>query len=401
MNKFKLWLSKTSTQIAVVVSLMCLGLFLLLNFAVLKNSENSFETVVGGIQLERIPNSVSELPGYHIYSAYPLTLNQKIEPANRLDIVKFYLDDDDPKSLTDLFVDQFQRSIFWVSILAVGVSFGIGLLASKVYTTPLAHLSQGMTKLRENDYKFKLESTGTMEFDQVIDEFNRLTDELQKVEVLRKDLIADTSHELKTPIASLMGQLEGVRDGVLPFDEDRVKVLMDQVRRLDDLVERLQEFSRIRNKNQNLQKVDIKLRELIGRVVSVQQLSLDEHGIHVNVNVEENMIVKGSEILIEQIFNNLMSNAIAYSMAESITISSGDNMIVFADDGVGIPEEHLPYVFERFYRVEKSRNRQSGGLGLGLAIVKEIVEAHGWTISARNNHPRGLRYEISLISAAE
>jgi two-component system sensor histidine kinase BaeS len=399
MDNFKQWLSKTGTKIAITISLVCISLFVLLNVVVIKSSHDSLVNVLSGVRLEPLPGFSSAIPGYRLYWAHPLRGTQTIGEMSGLDVMRFDMDSNSntgPRSLADIFTERFQASLVSVGMIAIAASFGIGYLASRIFTKPLARLSKGMVKLRENDYRFKLEKTGTVEFDEVADEFNRLTDELQKVEVLRKDLIADTSHELKTPLASLLGQLEGIRDGVLHLDENRTNILLSQVHRLDDMVERLQEFSRLRNKSQSLRRSNINLRNVLEKVKTARQAELNSQNIAMNINTPAEFTINADEGLIEQVFNNLVSNTLAYSNARNISIEAHEEELSYSDDGIGIPVDHLPYIFERFYRVEKSRNRQTGGLGLGLAIVKEIIEAHGWQTKVESQQPVGLKYRFIL-----
>lgn len=364
----------TGFKIGIAVSFMCLVLFGLLNFVVINNSRSSFLDVLEGAEFQ-----LQEGTQFGDYTG-----------KDKLNILKFYLDQvETAKPLQDQFVEDFQASLLWILSLGVASSFLIGFIASKVFTRPLNQLSAGMKKLRKNDYRIELERIGTEEFDIVIDEFNCLTQELQRIEDLRKDLISDTSHELKTPLTSLYGQLEGIRDGVLEPDKKRMENLLSQVSRLSDLVERLQEFSRLRNKSYNIEMEKFNFKSFIDSVFQNFQKDLETEKIGYSLQFRDKFVVKADRNMLETVFVNLITNTLKYSKASAITIKANSKEIIYSDNGVGIPEEHIQYIFERFYRVEKSRSRSTGGLGLGLSIVKEIVEAQGWEISVSSDKKKG------------
>lgn len=361
-------------------------IFAILNFAVLEQSRKNFVDVIQGIQTE----------GFGFSGVQPMTSYlYPVDSSGRVNILDFNSDGSQRRvPLQDQFVQSFQRSLLGVGFLAIVAAIIVGILISKYTTEPLNKLSDGIKNLRQEKYKNNLDLTGNIEIDQLTEEFNKLTTELEKLESLRKDLISDTSHELKTPISSLIGQIEGMKDKVLNIDNDRLNLLLTQVNRLNDLVERLQEFSRIRGRKYNLEITNFRLKDLFEELKNVFTKDLEKSGITLNINIDEQFVLSGDKKLLERAFSNLITNAIRYSQGKNITIEVKDKKIIFKDDGVGVPEVHLPYLFERFYRVEKSRNRETGGLGLGLSIVKEIIEAHGWEIEARNE--RGLGVEVNF-----
>jgi len=369
--------NKIGFQIALAVTLMCLILFGILYIAVVNKSQESFISVVQTLPLEpRGSIRVFEYPGL----PYDI-LHFDFQGAPR------------PKPLNEVFTSNLQSSLLWVSVLALGLSILMGFVTSKIVNAPLGQLRRGMDRLRKNDYQTSLGMTGTLEFDEVIEEFNRLSGELARVETLRKDLISDTSHELKTPLTSLLTQLEAVRDGIFTMDERRAKLLIDQVVRLNDVVDRLQEFSRLRSRGYMLQREDFLLHDQVSDISESEKKNLEKSGIELVNKIPFDFSINADKTLIGQVFANLINNSVRYSKGKKITFSTELGKVIVADDGIGVDEEHLPYIFERFYRVEKSRNRKTGGLGLGLAIVQEIIEAHGWKISARSAD--GLIIEIN------
>jgi two-component system, OmpR family, sensor histidine kinase BaeS len=362
--------NRTSTKIILFIAAICTGLLLFVNFYVSWRAEREFRAFVQDVQRD-----YPEAPIWDRRKVAAIQLNEAVN---------------------NIVTQRLNRSINTVTFVAIGFSILLGFFAARFITRPLHRLNLGLRNLRQNNYKFKLKKIGTKEFDDVIMEFNKLVKQLDQTESLRKDLISDTSHELKTPITSLLGQLQGVKDGVLRMDESRVELLYNQVDRLNQLVEKLQEYSTVRSKGANLQPTDIGLNEVIKQIKETYKCAAEEQGISIESQVSDTPKVKADKYLLPRIIGNLVDNAIKYSKGNLIEIKLEDNQIIVGDDGIGIPDEHLPYIFERFYRVDQSRNRETGGMGLGLSIVKEMVEAHGWKIEVKNRKPRGLEFIISL-----
>lgn len=364
-----------------LVSLLFLSLLLILNYMVLNSSESTFVSVVERIEYQSVVNRQGEI----------------VLRPERLNVLRFQPDGSErPQPLQDLFREDFQKSLVQVGIIGVIASFFIGASVTYLLTSPLNKLKHGLVKLRENNYKIKLEETGTEEIDVAFAEFNKLTQELDRVEQLRKDLISDTSHELKTPLTSLQGQIEALRDGVLKPNKKRYSTLLEQVNRLHELISRMQEFTRLRNKDVVVQKESIKLKTLVDKTAEEFKDQLKEKKINLKNKVKEEIVLEGDTRLVSRLFENLFSNAIQYSNALQITVSANEEKIIFQDNGGGVPSESLKYLFERFYRVEKSRNRKTGGMGLGLSIVKEICDTHGWKIVVENKKKSGLKFTIDL-----
>lgn len=384
-HNIRTMLSKTSVKISLAVSGMIIAMLIVMNAVVIEQSKDVFVSVVGTVTID----STGDL----LFSP----INQ-VSSKGQINILTFDTHGKiRPKPLQEIYVENLQEVLLKVALFAIAISFFIGIASSRIFSRPLNRLSSGIKKLRSNDYKFKLEKTGTIDFDIVIEEFNRLIDELQRVEDLRKDLISDTSHELKTPLTSLTGQLEGIKDNVLDSTPERINKLLDNVYRLNDLVERLQEFSRIRNKNTKLNKQNLVLKDLVERVIDSLPADLQKQNLKINIDIAPKTRVLADEYMLQRIFENLITNTLRYAQATELTIKIEKGNLLIEDNGIGIDKENLPFIFERFYRVEKSRNRKTGGLGLGLAIVQELVQSHGWKIDvvSRTEEVPGIRFTVS------
>jgi two-component system sensor histidine kinase BaeS len=372
--KFNKLLKKSSIKIGLLTAGLFVTMLLLLTYSVLSKSEDSFSKIVERVSVEEIP---------------------LIQPGKRMkgaNILKFTLKGDERlKPLHEEFTENLSESLFSTLLISIGLSFIIGYASSKLFTRPINRLNKGLKKLKENKYKQRLEKTGTEEFDVLVDEFNALAKELSRVEELRKDLVSDTSHEFKTPLTSLRIQLEGIQDGVVKVNKKTITDLLEQVTRLTTLVHTLDEYTKLRGKNSKLEKKDVNIFKLLNKSKNKHKTK-----IHILNNVDKDLEVKCDKDLIQRVFDNLIENSIKYSKGSKIIISNTAKSISINDNGVGVPAKELKDIYERFYRVDKSRNRKSGGMGLGLAIVKEIVEAHGWSIKSTNVKSGGLKTTISI-----
>lgn len=289
---------------------------------------------------------------------------------------------------------------WWAHLLQVffvilGIPLIIGLLAARFIRRPLNDFNRAIASLKQNDYKVELQPTGISEIDKVFAEFNDLTKRLMHEEELRKNLISDTSHELNTPLAAMVSQLTAMQEGVLPITKARVQTLAQQTDRLHELVSQLNEYTRARSSAVVEEKTDIHLYTFCMNLREVFASQLQEQGMELEVKVAPSFIIAANQASFERIMTNLIQNALRYSGGKIIRITAAKKQLSVSDDGRGVPAESLPYLFERFYRVDQSRSRETGGLGLGLAIVRELVHRQGWNIHAEDNAP-GLRVVINF-----
>jgi signal transduction histidine kinase len=217
---------------------------------------------------------------------------------------------------------------------------------------------------------------------------NTLAGELEEGERRQKQLVSDVAHELRTPLACLQGNVEAMLDGVYAPDRERLESCQEEILHLANLVQDLNTLTTLEWESITLNKTEFDLEKLLQITVEQWRQAADDKGIAINLNTRETLIIADYD-RIKQVFINILSNAIKYTDRGSITISLTETenarcKISIADTGIGIPEDELPHVFDRFYRSDKSRNRSTGGAGIGLTIAAAIVRAHGGTIEAKN-----------------
>jgi len=261
--------------------------------------------------------------------------------------------------------------------------------------------SNGREVLRQSEAEYETAQREAMKF---ATESRQQIEELRKQAVFRRDFIGNLSHELKTPLFSVQGYLQTLLEGGLDKNISR-PYLQKADKNLDRILELVDDLDGISKLESGTEQLDLKnfdLIELIKDVISDVKMAAQESKIKIRMSPKSGPImVKADQGRIHQVVMNLLVNSINYGRDEGkievIVHSVGDNCVVeVSDDGLGISKEDAGRIFERFYRVEKSRNRHKGGSGLGLAIVKHIIEAHGQTINVRSEEGKGSSFSFTL-----
>jgi signal transduction histidine kinase len=227
---------------------------------------------------------------------------------------------------------------------------------------------------------------------------------LEKRKLLKKQMTSNIAHELKTPVASVIGYLETIM--TQQVDEEKRNYFLGkaiaQAARLTDLIEDLSTLNKIEEASNHYELREIKLKEIISEAIHNQKNMLDKKKMSVSTNVKDDVVVNGNQSLLFSIFHNLLDNAIKYA-GEGVQINISNYLedqnfvyMSFYNNGPGISDEHLPRLFERFYRIDSGRSRKTGGTGLGLAIVKNAIKLHNGHISARNHQDGGLEFLFTL-----
>ncbi len=231
--------------------------------------------------------------------------------------------------------------------------------------------------------------------------------ELQEKDDYRKEFIGNLAHELKTPLFNIQGYVSSLLEGAMEVESVREKFLLKadkNIDRMSRIVDDLDAISHLERGKLELEMESMDLVKCVSEVIDSIEEKAKESGITINIDASEQIMVIGDEFRIGQVFTNLLNNAISYghekgSVAVSFTDFTDRVMIEVTDDGPGIEASKLPRIFERFYRVDKSRSRNNGGSGLGLAIVKHIIEGHGQSIHAKSEVGKGSTFSFTLQKA--
>ncbi len=301
-------------------------------------------------------------------------------------------------------------AIGW-SLLVSGVAaFGISIFFSRQILRPLDKLNEITRQIANGDYGHRLQVEGGDEFARLAANVNAMSDKLQNVEETRIRMIGDISHELRTPLTILGGYVEGMADGVVAPSRDNLDLMGRETARLTRLVGELQELSRVESGDSTFHKSPIGLVSLVMEVCrQLQPLFVDKQVVldAQPLATQSELVVSANTDKLTQIFTNLLANALQYSPAGSrvlLRVIEQDKMAIvdIIDQGVGLQQDDVSKVFERFYRVDRSRARNGSGSGIGLSIARALARQHGGEISASSaGLGKGSTFRVSLPIGSE
>jgi signal transduction histidine kinase len=284
------------------------------------------------------------------------------------------------------------------ALLALGV---VQVLAHGM-TSPLRQMVTAARAMAHGDYSRRITSTSRDEVGELARAFNTMASELEAVDRMRRDLVANASHELRTPIGALRARLENLVDGVEPMDVAALDEMLRQVERLGALVEQLLDLSKLESGTAPLERRSVAARALLERVAADWREPAGERDVLLLTSTAPpDLRLRVDEQRLGQVLSNLVSNAVRHSpdggrIQVDVSARPQHLRIAVTDQGPGIAPEEVERVFERFYRSDRARSADRGGAGLGLAIARWIVELHGGTIHAEQAEPSGCRMIVEL-----
>ncbi len=293
-----------------------------------------------------------------------------------------------PTSSHEMFVSAVHRYLIWASLGALVLAAGFSFLLMKRILNPLTQMTAITGKIASGDYSAGIPVKSQDEVGQLALAFNRMSESLRHIEQLRKTMMIDVAHELRTPLTNITGYLEALTDGVVKPSKETFELLQEETFRLVQLVEDILRLAKADAAKVNIQKVEIQIVDLIARTLDSFRSQLEAKEITVETDfADRDMKVRADPQQLSQIMRNLLQNACQYTNSGGTVVISTESMpgairVIFTNTGGELAEQDLPFIFERFYRGEKSRSREHGGAGIGLAIVKELVEAHGGSVGA-------------------
>lgn len=305
--------------------------------------------------------------------------------------------------LAHSFVEQQRQSYLIVAAAVLILSLLVAAVWGRFFLKPIHEVVNGAKKVAEGDYNSRVVVKGKDELAELAVNFNRMTEVLQRNETLRQQWISDISHELRTPIAVISGEIEALLDGVREPTQDRISSLFNDVQALSKLVEELHQLSLSDHGSLELFNEGVDLKKTLENLLVLMLPRWEEKGLSFTFdnNTNQNFHITGDQQRLTQLFTNLLENSLRYTDKGGETVirlESLDKQIMFevADTTPGVPDEALDRIFDRLYRVDKSRSRLVGGSGLGLSICKNIVEAHAGEIYAENRSGGGLKVTVLL-----
>ena len=273
--------------------------------------------------------------------------------------------------------------------VAIAASVALAVVFARMLARPLERIGAAARRVAGGDYATRVPREGPDELVSLADSFNQMAASLAEQERVRRDFIANATHELRTPLTNLQGYLEALRDGVMAADAQTYQSLWEEADRLVRLARSLDTLAEDATDGRPVL-VELDLAAAIRSALDIAQPGFERADLHLAVDVPGSLPARADPDQLAQVLNNLLSNAIRYTPGGG-TVSvraerrPADVLVSIANSGDGIPETDLGRVFERFYRVEKSRDRAHGGAGIGLAIVKQLVEAAGGRVGAESS----------------
>lgn len=291
------------------------------------------------------------------------------------------------------FISGVNQSLLLGGVLAALLAVALGAAMAQRLTKPLKELTVASQRIAAGQLDQRVDVSGTTEVRELAGAFNSMAANLARAEELRRNLVTDVAHELRTPITSMQVHLEGALDGAVELNRDTIELLRGETLHLGGLVDELGDLSAAEAGQLRLNLEDVDLGEVARHEVKVLRPRFDQAGVAVDVHVSADLpSMRGDVRRLTQILRNLLENALAHSKdgsTVSLAVSriEAEVEVSVADTGAGIAPGDLPFVFERFYRAGEAR----GGSGIGLTIAKRLVEAHGGTIEAHSGLGEGTR----------
>jgi signal transduction histidine kinase len=293
------------------------------------------------------------------------------------------------------------RFFLWGGLVAVAIAVALAFFLSRRTLTPVKALTSAAERLGRGDFSQRVQIKDKGELGELAQTFNSMAGDLERAEKLRQNMVADVAHELRTPLSNIQGYLEALRDGVMKPDKETIRSLYEEASLLSRLVDDLQELSLAEAGELKLVRQVEDIGGLIRQAVAAVEAQKKAKGLSLAVELPELPPVNIDSRRIGEVLRNLLENAVAHTgKGDTITVTARqlDRLVEISvtDSGEGIPAKELPNIFERFYRVDKSRARATGGSGLGLTIARRLVEAHGGRIEVQSEPGKGSRFAFTV-----
>ncbi|AIE61777.1 sensor histidine kinase [Bacillus methanolicus] len=290
-----------------------------------------------------------------------------------------------------------------VGILSVFLTIITIAFLSRVITIPLIRMKQATEKLSKGDFSVRLQVKGEDELAELGKAIQTLARDLEFLKKERNEFLASISHELRTPLTYVKGYADIARRPNIEEEERNryLSIIYEEAEHMQKLVKDLFELAKMDQHSFQIHKEPTNLCSFLKKLHDKMYPAFQAKKMSLVCSCDENIIVHIDQKRFDQVMMNLLDNALKYSVQDTtvsidVRVEKGYIVIIISDEGTGIPEDDLPHIFERLYRVDKSRSRTTGGTGLGLAIVKEIIEAHGGSIYAESIYGKGTKMIITL-----
>jgi signal transduction histidine kinase len=290
-----------------------------------------------------------------------------------------------------MFIESVHRYLLWAALASLALALALSYLMTKRVLRPLSQMTQISKELAAGNFANRVEVVSKDEVGQLGVAFNQMADSLAGLEALRRSMVTDIAHELRTPLTNLRGYFEGLSDAVIPPSVETFRMLENETLRLVHLVDDLQQLTKAESAKVFLQRKEFQVTSLIEQLLPLFELRFKDKEISLRVSIDPDELVLHADFdKLLQAFRNLLENALRYTPEGGEVKIKGRQLssaveISVTNSGEGIAAADQPFIFERFFRTDRSRSREHGGAGIGLAIVKEIIEAHGGQVGVESS----------------
>jgi signal transduction histidine kinase len=349
--------------------------------------------------MDNIPSTGVVISSHWQSSDYICTISPIISNDKLEGYVYMFLGTESIQALVENITFKFKM----VAFLTVGLSILTIFLFSRFITKPLVKMKKATEKISNGDLTVSLQVTSKDELGQLATSIQKLANDLQYMQKERSEFLASVAHELRTPLTFVKGYADiAKRPHISKIEqEEYLNIIQEEVEHITRLVQDLFALAQMEQHTLHIQKEHVLLHEYMEKIVTKIKPTLVEKNMNIHIHCPATLVAHIDKVRFEQVLLNVLSNACTYSSNDTsisiaITQQKEKTVLKIQDQGIGIPEQDLPHIFDKFYRVDKSRTRATGGTGLGLAIVKEIVELHGGTITISSQIQAGTTVTITL-----
>jgi len=316
-------------------------------------------------------------------------------------IGQIYIKTQERSALQKTFLNSVNKSVITAAIIAGLAGIILAAFFSRNIVKPVRNLTEATRKMEEGYLDQQVNITTNDEIGTLGKAFNSLGERLKKQKELREGMVSDVAHELRNPLSNIQGYLEGLKEGLIEPDKEVFNSLHQQSLVLNRLINDLRAVNKAKAGQLKLEKKPIVLEDVVANALKSVEHKAGNQQITLNARLPESTLVEADPERVSQVIRNLLDNALLHTPEKGrVTVhvhSNRDKAVInVVDTGVGIPASDQPHIFDRFYRVDKSRSRHTGGTGLGLTIAKEIIEAHGGAVSMKSKEDVGSVFTVTL-----